>query len=292
LTSPQARGASVLHAHAGGANAVWFSRDGKLLITAGEDADVRCWQVPGLGAAAVLRGHRAPVHALAASNNGAQLASCATDGMVHVWALPKGQCLRVVAGQRHAVLSPDGGRLATIDRQHRVQLHDVATGALQWSAGLPAKRLVALAFSPDGKDLLACGDGPLQRLDPVLGKATAIPGGHDGVTLCARFTRDGHAFVTSGSDGALKVWSAREWTVQRTILGARGTLQLAVAPDGRSFAATMDGAVVEFALGSGKLLARRPVAGAGVQGVATSPDGRWLAAAATDGRVRVWPRQV
>jgi WD40 repeat protein len=71
-------------------------------------------------------------------------------------------------------------------------------------------------------------------------------------------------------------------------LKSTGALQLAFGPDGRTVAVGVDGAVLRLSAPDGELLGRYEVPVKGVYGVAISADGRHLACAAADGRVRVW----
>ena len=280
----------VIDAHGKHAHAAVFSPDSRLLVSAGQDAKIRLWKVPGFEPAGAFAGHRQSVNTLSLAANGAMLASSSTDGTARVWSFPRGEPRHVFDHQVHAVLAPDGRWLATVDRQHRVQLVDLATRNVLWNIGLPAKRLLGLACSPDGTTLLAGGTGSLHSIDPVLGRALTIAGSHEAGTIGMRFTRDGKHLITSGADGSLKVWSTRGWTVQRTILGANGVAQIAPAPDGQTFAVSVAGAVLTFALSTGKLVGKIEIPLKGIYGVAISPDARWLAVTAADGRVRVWPR--
>jgi WD40 repeat protein len=68
----------------------------------------------------------------------------------------------------------------------------------------------------------------------------------------------------------------------------QGVLQLAFAPDGRSVAVSVDGAVWHLGAPDGDVIERYEVPLKGVYGVAFSPDGKYLANAAADGRVRVF----
>lgn len=70
----------VIDAHGRHAQAVAFTKDGKLLVSTGQDACVRLWSVPGFEAAAVFEGHTNSVNSISFSPDSALLATGSTDG--------------------------------------------------------------------------------------------------------------------------------------------------------------------------------------------------------------------
>jgi WD40 repeat protein len=73
-------------------------------------------------------------------------------------------------------------------------------------------------------------------------------------------------------------------------LRASGVLQVAVAPKGDVVSVGADHLIQSFRVKDGKLVGKIDVPVKGVYGLAISPDGRYLANAAADGKVRVWQR--
>jgi WD40 repeat protein len=80
----------VLHALSGQndrVNAIAFSPSGNLLLTAGADNMIRCWDAQTARPVHTLKGHTGPVTALAFSPDGGTLASGGEDGMIRLWNL-------------------------------------------------------------------------------------------------------------------------------------------------------------------------------------------------------------
>src|ERR1700730_13579303 len=117
----------VIAAHGRHAQAVAFSKNGKRLVSTGQDACVRLWSVPGFQAEGVFEGHANSVNSLSFSPDGSFLATGSTDGTVRVWSFPPGKCLHVLANQLTARFSPDGTHLATISAKGRVVLWNAKT---------------------------------------------------------------------------------------------------------------------------------------------------------------------
>ena len=55
------------------------------LATAGEDGDVKLWNIRSGRPARALRGHTGPVRALSFSADGQRLISAGQDGTVRIW---------------------------------------------------------------------------------------------------------------------------------------------------------------------------------------------------------------
>ena len=114
-----------------------FSRDGQLLVSAGDDGTVRVWNVGKGEVQAVCIGHQAMVLAVAISPDGQTIASASVDGSVKLW--------DPFTGQERLTLSHDGRRAAGV------------------------------AFSPDGQ-MLAVGWGMDQKNPRSPGVATVYRG--------------------------------------------------------------------------------------------------------------------
>ncbi|MBI3725909.1 WD40 repeat domain-containing protein [bacterium] len=281
----------VLDAHGKHAQAVHFTRSSKLLVSTGQDAKVRLWSLPKLEPAGVFSGHTKCVYTLSFSPDEERLATVASDGTARIWSFPKGETLRVLEKTRFAIFSPDGESVATFDPKFRVALRDAATGETRWASEKIDARLFCLAFSPDGKLLLAGGAGAIHRLDAATGESRGSLRAHAPLVVSLRFSPDGKTLASTGADGTAQLWSARDFSKGLTIsLGGAGYLQAVWSPDGKELAVSRDGVVEIFSTKDGKQLEKLEVPLKGVYGIAISPDGKWLANAAADGRVRVWRR--
>ncbi len=290
-STPAPREPIVIDAHGRHAQAVAFTKDGKRLVSTGQDACVRLWSVPDFQADGVFEGHSNSVNSLSFSPDGSLLATGSTDGTVRVWSFPQGKCLHTFAKQLTAKFSPDGALLATISVKGRVVLWDAKTGVEVKTLPALDERLTALAFLPDAAMLLVGGTGPIHRVSLPKGKKEGQLAGHKVMVACLRLTPDGKLLASTGADGLLRLWSTEDWSEVRQVpLRACGVLQLAIAPRGDVVTVSADHLIQTFSLKDGQLVNRIEMPVKGVYGLAISPNGRYLANAAADGKVRIWER--
>jgi WD40 repeat protein len=93
--------------------------------------------------------------------------------------------------------------------QERSQIHiwEIATGQGVVCEAGTWTRPNSLAFSPDGRWLLAGSTDKLARLwDAATGKPGVVLRGHEDGVLDARFSPDGRRVVTTAGDGTARVW--------------------------------------------------------------------------------------
>jgi WD40 repeat protein len=279
----------TLDAHEKQAHAVHFTRGGRQLVSAGQDGVVRLWSVPGFKPARAFAGHEKGVHSLSFSADETRFASSSSDGSVRLWSFADGKCQHVLERQVQAALGPDGDHLATISRAGRVVLWDGRTGAERRTFEPFDKRHLALAFAATGLFLFVGGTGPITRVSLPDGTVDGVHAGHQIGVACLRPSPNPAILASTGLDGTLRFWTVVGGAEVNCVpIPGQGSLQLAFAPDARSVAVATEGAVLRLKAPDGDLLESHPVPAKGVHGVAFSSDGRYLANAAGDGRVRIW----
>jgi WD40 repeat protein len=219
--------AAVIDAHGRHAQAVRFTKDGKLLVSVGQDARVRLWSVPGFAAAGTFEGHKNSVNSISFTPDEQLLAAGSTDGTVRLWSFPEGRCLHTLDRQVTGVFAPVGDRLATISAKGQVVLWDAKAGKQVTSIPAIDKRTTAVAFSPDGGSLLIGGTGPIHRVAVADGTKQGELNGHKAVVACVRVSPNGRWLASTGADDHLRFWSTKDWAEVRSVkLAGSGVFRL------------------------------------------------------------------
>lgn len=83
-------------------------------------------------------------------------------------------------------------------------------------------RVMALAFSPDGKTLAAASwDGDIRLWDVAARKETKRFTGHDEIVRFLTFSSDGRRLISGGQDGTVRVWDVADGKEIRRLNGPK-----------------------------------------------------------------------
>jgi WD40 repeat protein len=227
-------------------NAVVFSPNGRTVVSA--SAYTRFWDVASGRVVKTLPGNQRFV---TFSPDGHWLASSGGSGL-KVWDVDSERLLREASGDDVAAFSPDSHIVASAGANaNAVKLWEVPSGRLIGTLAGHARKILAVAFAPDGRSVLSGShDGTARLWDVASGALRHSFRGQDekdppddeviGVAL----TADGRT-VLSGTSRVFRRWDAESGKLQNSTRASRSIGFESFTPDRRLAAmATPDGPVL------------------------------------------------
>ena len=272
----------------------WFAlaSDGaRLAIAPGSAPQIQVWDVRGRRMLSKFDGEvGSQISSIAISRDGSAVAVGFAAGQAGVWKADRGEVIANLKGHTSEVsslrFSPDGKRIATIDRSGTLRVFDVTEGKmlLERSPLLP-ERAVAFAASADGSMLVLGGvTGSLFAWNTVEGTIGSLPKA-PGTVGAASLSRDGSDLLVA-SEQEVAFLDPRAGRVLRT--SQPGTAHLGVSLDRAWYAVQREGgAVVRNSRNDTTAFEIRSGGPKACGSVVFSSDGKAVAASGGDGIVRI-----
>ena len=241
---------AVLRGHTAVIFSLAFSPDSRRLVSRSDDATVRLWDTETGAALAVMPcdhvWHRGQPQSVVVTPDGRSILTGTTDGLRR-WDLATGKEQRRVTlplvGVRALAVRPKDGLVAAscsgpnillVDLKARQVIRTLPTS----TTDVPGVSIHSLAFSPDGRQLLAAGNGiGIQLWDVDSGKLIKELHGHSREVFAAIFHPDGQRVVSAGRDRTIRVWDLVHGDELAQLLGHTNYIfSLSFSPDGRTLA--------------------------------------------------------
>lgn len=255
----------VLDLGDGKVNAVHFSPDGKLLVTAsgitGLKGVATLWEVATGKRVREIGGeaHRDILFDAEFSPDGQLIATAGYDRIIRLWEVETGKYLRKFPSHNGAVydlaFSPDGSTLASASGDSTGKIWDVATGARLDTLNQPQGEQFRIGFSPDGRFILAAGADNrvrmwrfLSRGKPRINPVVHTRFAHEDSVVDMAVSVDGKWLVTTSADRSMKLWSLPALQEVKSFGTQSDVVSAVAALPGTSdlFVARLDGSMDTF----------------------------------------------
>jgi WD40 repeat protein len=294
IADPALTETAEIRAHDGAIEGLALSGDGRLIVTASREAELRIWSFDSHDSRGTIALDDGPATALAVRNNRAVTGHA--DGAVAVYDLDSKR--RLFRFKRNDAMIWSVAFVGSEDR--------IAAASHDWTVALwetsseaaPAALLEghesavqALAVDPSGQWLASGGaDRTVRVWDLETHDARRMYRNNSDFISAMAFSADGATLATGSLDGTVKLLSMNSYRMQRMLSGhnTRITSLAFSSYDDLMASASEDGVVRIRTLKRPRAFLSLNGIGSGAKALAFTNDGRTLLTGGQDGVVRLW----
>lgn len=215
-----------IRAHNDAINALALSPDGNLLATGGYDQKIKLWNLATGQETRTLQGHNGAVFGLSFRKDGKVLASASGDSTIKLWDVATGQRLDTLSQpqkEQYAVaFHPNGQVLYAAGVDNRIRFWRISETAQEGSNTIIDAKfghegaILALAFSPDGKQLISTADdGTAKIWDATSMTAKVLLEKQPDWPVAAVFLAEAKTLAIGRLDGSLEQYKVDSGEVAR-----------------------------------------------------------------------------
>ena len=297
--------------HSGRIHALAWAPNGMAIATASADGTVRIWDLEGREEPRILIGHLSELWCVTYHPSGNLLLSSGIAtwvDKVKIWSLDRTKPRPEDDHEWFPLwLSPDGSQVLLVTKDRDVVLRERASGRILESRSVPpgapplgseSCQLYRVGFGEHQAVFIGYTNGQMASWQFGSNTFPRLLQAHEGAVQAITAITNAGMLVTAGADRTIRWWRLDDGRLVRSNRLEHPVTALAVSPDGRILASASGepevagGAAAGFPLdqwdvSTGQLLSTLPLPGT-TSDLGYSPDGKWLAAPATDAQGRPW----
>lgn len=285
--------AAVLQGHEHVVKSICFTPEGKYLISASSDGNIKIWDLKKKRVRGALRGHELSVNSLTVSPKGDLLASAGSDGTVRVWNLAKETEIasfnNYEGSLRCITFSPNSLWLALANNAD-VELLDIASKKRIAHFQGHVRLVESVEFSRDGNTIISAGvDESIRFWDSNKKSLLGMINCHDHCINSLTCSVDG-ILASAGKDHTIRLWDIASRTELAIMEGHKDSVRTIVFSARGDYLISGDwgGVIKLWDTATGLALASVEAHDGAVLSVAFSPDEKQVASAGYDQLIKLW----
>ena len=288
-----------LSGHQEAISSVAISLDANLIASAGQDGEIRVWNIAEQKCVADIEAHQDEVRGVVLTTDSKFLISGSRDGSVQVWNISTGQSVRKF-GERimtltKIALNPQGRTVAVGDGSGTVILWDVLGNSVVDRLTSQNGGVSAIRFSRDGRHLAVGGNDGSVMIWSVNGASSSMPVNiireHQSPVTVTTLSLDMTRCFSADRSGYISVRNLQAGRQEQFFQGHTGEITgLELLADSRFlFSSAKDGLIKTWSL-TGVPMTSSTIEGhpSAITSMRLEISGRRLVTGCADGVVRAW----
>ena len=244
-----------------------------------------------------LPGHDKEAYSVAFSPSGEVLVSGGQDGLIKFWNPVTGREVMRIAAHESCVnsvaFSPDGHILASASCDHTIKLWEASTRHLLATLNDHPSAVECVVFAPgDNETLASCGNDPVVRIwNLATHEVFKTLDTHQTAVRAIAWAPGGKTLLVGGAHSVAERSTACTWNIDTGQIeryqGWQCNAAIASPTSGDACFGLSD-ASIRVVQPAPRQAANLQDHHAGIESLAFSPDGRWLASGSNDATIRIW----
>ena len=284
----------IYRRHQGETHGAWFSPNGMLIASAGEDGMAKIWEV-GVDPEVTNLQHKHSVLGVEFSPDNHRVMTRSLDTIGRIWNLQDPTHPTLLEGHTgpitDAQYSHNGELVITGSLDATSRIWNARTGArLQTLIG-HTQKVTSASFSPNDQFAVTSSeDGTVIVWRTTTGEPLQTLKGHSEPVWTASFNSDGTQIVTASQDRTIRVWATSTGKLLTILKGhLQNVFSASFSPNDQHILTTsQDQTIRVWKAASGQPLAILDGHSGHISQAVFDPNGHWIASASFDGTARLW----